>query len=562
MHQSELIGITTKAFQSIVNVQELWYTVFGSEFRETWTKKKDAYERIITKARDLLDAFDESDDCKIPGHVSLFFKDPLSDRLILYNSTSENLKCDAGKNPDHNFVESSNFDTDKKYCYYQLCDSLCESDCYDADEARHKRGLTGWVAVSGLPLKINNERDEERLKEIRNISVKYGSACGKYGTPYWGNHISEEKRGSRENWSNRYLAVPIISVLNQDKIIGVLRYSRDLRSKEIGQIDTPILESIASLLAAVYNLDKSKILNTRENDLGLEITRLQHISNYCNFLNFTARAYLSEISSLYLYLPLEKKPVLRLFDAVGISGSVNKLRSEKKIADYYDKERRPGLTWEIFSNSECEPVVYNNVTDSENWWGRNTNIFYGEAFRKVGISDLGKLADGKKNLHFLKNYPIKFMGIGLRWKGHPIGVLKVEFPSTFDSEQHYNEEDKVFFKKCATRLENEISKFYGFIMLDEAEWKRTHAQDFLKYVFEVIRTQLFSPDEHPEFWKKVKSYINQHKKEIEIEGLDLISRLPDHGNEVDGGEIPKHYQSYLTRFVTNLAIQYIIKILC
>ena len=154
------------------------------------------------------------------------------------------------------------------------------------------------------------------------------------------------------------------------------------------------------------------------------------------------------------------------------------------------------------------------------------------------------------------------MGIRLKYKGNPIGVLKVEFPNTFDSDQHYRSEDKEYFYKCATKLESELSKFYEFILLDDTRWDIIHTSEFLKYIFEIIRTQLFTPEENLEFWKRVKKYIDKNHKEIEKVGPELISEIPFPSEKAVKKitvKIPKQYKPYLTEFIISLAIQYIIR---
>jgi putative methionine-R-sulfoxide reductase with GAF domain len=97
-------------------------------------------------------------------------------------------------------------------------------------------GLTGFVAATGVPLRILNVRDE---KELSGIHPELA----------WKSLVSEEI----EIDCRSYLAVPIFDLQEPEKVIGVLRTHRDSKSHRSGFSD----EDVGMFKALAYLLGKS-----------------------------------------------------------------------------------------------------------------------------------------------------------------------------------------------------------------------------------------------------------------------------------------------------------------
>jgi hypothetical protein len=165
--RDDLGTLGEQVFANIANLQKVWFDRFGKGFHGTWQNPDEAIQEVVTSARDTLVANKGTKKRKDNKelHATVFLRDPISDRLILRYSTNQDLNPG---NPDdkHDFYFSSfkmnNYDTTTDRCFYQLHDRL--SSAVRAEESSRKaRGLTGWVAVTGVPLKINNLKHVEAL---------------------------------------------------------------------------------------------------------------------------------------------------------------------------------------------------------------------------------------------------------------------------------------------------------------------------------------------------------------------------------------------------------------
>ena len=77
--------------------------------------------------------------------------------------------------------------------------------------------------------------------------------------------------------------------------------------------------------------------------------------------------------------------------------------------------------------------------------------------------------------------------MSLRRGATPYGVLKVEFPNTFDDKNHYSKEDMAFFEKCAAVLLGEIEEYKNFI---ESEYIDVEPEKFTRFMVQIERFQL------------------------------------------------------------------------
>lgn len=104
-------------------------------------------------------------------------------------------------------------------------------------------GLTGFVAATGVPLRILNVRDGKELKNIHPALE-------------WKSLISEEI----EVDCRSYLAVPIFNPQEPEKVIGVLRTHRDSKSHRSGftKEDDGMFKALAYLLGKHLSVFLSK----------------------------------------------------------------------------------------------------------------------------------------------------------------------------------------------------------------------------------------------------------------------------------------------------------------
>lgn len=503
-------------FINTEEVQKLWHDTFGPKFEKYWGNINCALEKIVSETQKILNESGYSGNER-NGHATLFLRDPLSDRLNLIFSTASFLNPNSRSPSELYFSEKSqNYDFDKKICYYQLYDRLTPDELKGELEARENRGLTGWVAVTGCPLRINSERAQPILEEIYSTNPIIHEKCKIYGVPTWGRHIAEfiiEKGKKAEKWTKRFLAVPIKSIIDPSITIGVLRYTCTLEERELTRLDLPIIQSISDIISTVLNLDRIKRITMRDSLLELEMMKFRKTGNFYNFLKFIADSLGSEISSLYISIELNGREIVRLFDAYGISDEVGILRSEDLIKDH-DNDMQ-GLTWELFNSKGDSVKVYKSVIDSNNWRGLNTEVFYKKHLSRLGIQGIDNLGKERRQKELLKTYSIKLMGMGLESDGNPLGVLKVEFPTTFDSSLHYEKDDQRFFEKCTVPIKEELSKYKSFI---SCEWFKkkgnNQSEEFVRLLSYILRTGLVKKDEGEQFWKNVDDYMKKHSEDI------------------------------------------------
>ncbi|MEW6291194.1 MAG: hypothetical protein AB1545_15220 [Thermodesulfobacteriota bacterium] len=519
MSQS-LTKLGSDLFKNIEEVDLLWYSIFGSDLDKIWDKRDDALKKIVEKSRELLNR-----DKLRSGHATLLLRDPLSDRLYIEISTSSSLNPRMGSVPSlHLWDEKENYDSERQRCFYQLHDRLSTADEKFSKKARQDRGLTGWVAVTGFPLRVNSERAKERLEEIKHDNPEVCEKCDNYGTPIWGQRTSEFviKDGS---WSKRLLAVPIKSVSDDSVVIGVFRYVCTIESREITHLDVPILEAMARIASSIINLSRVNNIATRSNLLDLHISEVSKTGNILTLLSFFSKTFSSEITSLYIHLNCGGKEFLRLFDAHGISGPIGELRTKGLVKDYTHSSQ--GLTWELLQENYEKPRKHESVLDTNNWRGLNTAIFYERQLSRIGIKNLQELVDQKKHRELLENYSIKLLGQGLKDGERQLGVLKIEFPSFFDSSQHYKGHDLDFFNKCSQQIKTLLINYKNFI---EGDWflnaDEKSAKEFTQLLYQIIRTRLIDKNECYDFWDNASSYMKKHRDAIEGENKELLKNLP------------------------------------
>lgn len=509
-----LAQIGSMVFEGVDEVQGLWKEVFGSGFSQVWNHPKLTQRDILRKALAVLN----SKSSRV-GHVTLLMREPLSDRLILELSTQSELDRGSPEPPD-GFIRNKqeNYDSKLRAVYYQLHDKLCGSDHERRTQvSREHRGLTGWVAVTGHYLKINSERAGILLEDLPKERPELREAINRYGLPVWGRHASEILEQSQIDWNKRLLAVPIFSVNREKRVsIGVLRYSCELSGPELNEIDRIFLSSIASLFSAIENLESMKAITSREDRRDLEIANLHATGDIHRFLRFLASSTQSEISSLYIRLNFGDSEILRLVDAHGIDGKIFDLRDQ--IMDY--SQSQSGLTWGLYEEHHGRAIIFESVLDSDSWKGKNTQIFYRKHLSRLGLSEVDKKLDEGRARDVLKDYRIKLMGLSLGYNSKAIGVLKVEFPTCFDSNLVYSDLDRKFLESCGDALTSELSKIQGFI---DGSWFNNATEkdtvEFLRLVRQVTAFQLLREGESNvcqergnEYFEKYKIYLEEQAK--------------------------------------------------
>ncbi|RJQ13661.1 MAG: hypothetical protein C4560_13765 [Nitrospiraceae bacterium] len=507
-------------FQNIEQIQKIWFEKFGNEFQDSWKDPHTAIKNVVSLARKTLA---ENKGFNIHNcHLTLLMRDPITDRLVLVYSTNEKLNPGNDRIPAIYFSEAgkeSNFDNNTKKCYYKLHDRLSSSDSDRCGEmARKERGLTGWVAVTGTSLIINSSKHADYSARTFLEDARIDEQCQNFGEPFWGCRISEFPRKRDDNaWSLRYMAVPIKSIINPVKTIGVLRFVAPLSIPELTQIDLFFLEEVANVIAALNNIEGVKIIINRTEEFEKEKMIFEATGDFSRFLCFMSRSLRSYISSLYICLKKNDNiKILRLFDAYGITGKTGELRNTGKIQDYHSTSG--GLTYRLLS--EPDPKVYDAVVTAPGWAGLNTILFYRSALENLGVP-----VDESNLREIVSRYGIKLMGCGLKEdsNNNPIGVLKVEFPVTFDDSKHYDRDDKDFFIKCAKILTNEVVNYKRFIE-DNLLERRVDPSDFIKYLLQIQRYKLLEPSQDfHRFWVAAAEYAVQHKTELEEATYDLTA---------------------------------------
>lgn len=509
-------------FNNVELIQNIWSDLFGKKFQDLWCDPETSIKEVIDFARDTIEKSTGLQ--KGASHATLFMRDPLTDRLILEYSTKNELNKGSRPPSDRLFRNKrENYNGDNEECFYNLCDSLLNDNDKKSDISRETRGLTGWVTVTGIPLVINSSRSKEILEDMIKENLLAEQACETYGYPKWGHRIYEFPfPDNTKEWSKRFMAVPIKSIIDTSKTIGVVRYSCPLKCRELAQLDLLFLQSIAELISVLKNIKQVKILCNRDSDLQKECLDFKQTGDFSKFLESVAYCLRSRISSLYIAINVHGTTILRLVDAFGISGYTGNLRED--IKDYSYKEG--GLTYELLECRDLEPRVYNSVVKSQKWRGRNTKLFYGKTLSELCINDIGgKLDNETYQRELLSRHPIKLMGCGLSEKEIPVGVIKVEFPKIYDDSQHYNASDEKFFVECARFLKRELICYQKFI---NGEWfKDTNsekADEFIKFMSQIFRYKLIkSEDNLDEFWKNAQDYANNFSKEIRAANIKRLN---------------------------------------
>lgn len=499
-------------------VHKLWNLTFGDGLLETW--KDPGYRKVLEFAQSHLNEIGERS-----GHMSVFIKHPVSDRLYLEFSTESRLMRKA--RPGKRYVHPDNWDKDRKKPYYQLFDRLCDDDKKNQEQAISSRGLTGWVAVTGLTLRLNNENDQHRLKYIRHRGVEEEQLCRVYGSPKWGQKVTEVPGEEKEFESKRYMAVPILSCRENSKreIIGVIRYSCSQNSsQELTHYDVPFMQAIARIIASIENLKLVKTKANRMEKLESAKQRLRKSKDFHEFLRFMSENLRSEITSLYLPVEIGDFRGLRIFEASGISKPVGSLRDElRDYAGYADDGLGFGLTWELYQSDVKTPHIVEAAPQEESWAGKNTKFFYRHLIPNEHLCDLMSPAKDSKV------YAVKLMGRRIDPEKREYGVLKVEFPSTFDSSNHYNEVDQKFFRTCCEALKEEIVPFIEF--LKGGSLDKFSKKEAAMYIAILLKTRFLDAEEAPDLYKTIEKYISRRKGDKEFRDA-LSNALKAFGKEV------------------------------
>lgn len=523
--QSGIEHLGLHLFKNIEATQKLWFQIFGLDFHRVWRQPDLMISEIIDFARNQLE--DSSSLQRGTAHATLFMRDPLADRLILEYSTNRDL-IDRVQTPSDRFFKnkSENYNNDRRECFYDLCDSLCDDSAKRSDSSREKRGLTGWIAVSGIPLLLNSSRSQEMIDDLIKENTLADQSCQKYGHPKWGHRISEFYTPIDQNtWSKRFIGVPITSIINKDKTIGVIRYACPVKSNELSKIDLLFLSNIASLISIIKNIKQISVLCNRDCEFEREKMKFNHYGDISEFLQFIAYSLRSEICSLYFKVDCKEDWVLRLFDAYGISEYTGDCR--ERIKDYSPNDT--GLTYEIFTMPDLYPKTYESVVDSASWQGKNTKLFYSKALKHYSVHDINNCLDNPvQKRELISRHPIKLVGCSIHFNNEPIGVLKVEFPKIYDSSHHYDTSDHEFLKKCAILLKDYLIGFRDFI---NGKWFENadegNVKEYIMYIGQIFRYKLIKHEECCDsFWKNAKKYAEDYTELIHAENLAAMTRGP------------------------------------
>ncbi len=537
---------------NIEDVQRQWYDIFAKNLEEKLTDDDYKIEAVVDAAQSALNKERDHD-----GHATFLMRDPLSDRLYIQYSTQSDLNPGEGQARIANVQDpEDNYDNKRMAYFYQLYDRLASETAKKSPKAKSERGYTGWVAVTGCPLRINSERMQPRLEDLMQIKGKVKEKVLEYGEPVWGHRISEHADNQEEGWSKRYLAVPIKSVEDEDITIGVLRYACPIESKELTHIDTPILESFSQIISAILHLDRIRTVASRDIELELEGKYLNDCWDYDRFMQFIAKSTRSAISSLYLPLTIDGELRLRLVAAHGISGAVSELRSKHQVKDY-SKDTK-GLTWEIYNSSDSS-IVYKSVLKSDKWAGLNTAIFYKKRFEELGLPNADMLESVADQKQLLTTYSIKLIGLPLSKGDVKCGVLKAELPLFFDSSKHYDKADKEFLEKCVHTLAAHLSELQSFIDCEWCEGSEPSVEKFEKLLKPIIKNKIISVEENPSFWERVERYIDDHECELSKRSISFVNEM-DQDTRSAIGEYFQKQTEWLPQVLTSKALDWLIRI--
>ena len=508
---------------------DFWRRLFGQKIHNTWNESspKDFHsdekrlskviEQLVTEAKDHLNHNVEN--TRI-GEASLFIREPQNDRLVLVYSTSSALRDpDGADNRIANWRE--NFDPIQKILFYSLRDRLAKMR--SNEESREQRGLTGWIAVSGHYLLINGEQDSMALDLISKIRTETAPACNQYGTPFWGRKMSEAP--SIPDRPKRYLGVPIKSIDSPEITIGVIRYACPLEGAALTITDLAFLEEVASVLSALLHLECTKVRALREAEFPHQVERFNRSGNLHQFLSFMSVSLRSKIISVYLDIGKvnspEKPSCVRLVDAFGIDGDVSSHRD--RLHDYTGDKKPSGFTWRIFKDTTQKPIVRTSVVQDDSWGGYNTEIFY-----RAALSSLGVNKDNQDIRGMVERYRIKIMGMPItNRKNEVIGVIKAEFPSSFDDADHYeNSEDQIFFTECSRVVGEYLENIYEVLSGKYFQERDMDYAKFLRAFTEILRTDLVKQTEAMKFWAELEGFLKKNKDKLHIEGLQIFRDVP------------------------------------
>ncbi|GJL65121.1 MAG: hypothetical protein NPIRA05_00920 [Nitrospirales bacterium] len=488
----------------------LWAEIFGLKVRSAIEYPNDIFKVVVDRTQAILNRFNERE-----GEVCLFLRNPVTDRLILERSTVSCLNPGTVPPPTQLFENmKNNYDPASQTAFYDLYDRLSSQSEKRSEYSRKMRGLTGWVAVSGHPLLINDQNDLNDLISKLKIDIPLQSTCLVYGMPLWGNRVTEFLYEDPHKWIKHYLAVPIKSIINPNCTIGVLRYACSLESQELNEMDQWALSWLAQIISNIKNLEYEKTVHDRNKTLPHRIAHLRENGDLHSFLEFLATSLRSKIASAYISVTEEDKTKLRLIEAFGISGKISDLRKKGEIEDY--SHERSGLTWQLYESFQNRVKVYSSVGDDKAWTGRNTDIFYKHALAKLGFEFISEqLRNQSERGPLVRSYSIKLMGMGLSEKNVPVGVLKVEFPSDYDSSFHYKDEDRQFFQDCAEEIKLELVKYKDMI---NGKWfKKSNDQsvcEFVRIAGYIFQNKLIDKNHHMEFWTNAEKFAKTHYETI------------------------------------------------
>jgi len=460
--------------------------------------------RILKVANDYLNVPDRF------GQMSLFFRDPFKDRLNLIASTVPELNPNCSPLNGHFICQKENYDPADKVCYYELYDRLLPSERYRFDkEYSKRRGITGWIALTGCPLKLHGRPSDELIRVQFPNDHRFQCLLNEYGFPISGSRISETLAEIATSGWTQYLGAPVISATNNSVTIGVIRYTAKLEQPLVEESDLEFLKGVAHLIAVVIRNSNANRHLSRQIKFASAYSNFKQKSRYHDFLGFVADSLSSKIASVYVAFWIGNERILRLVDAYGISDPVAKLRFTSKLADY--SESGTGITWNLLGGNSDKPRVL-DVRDDTGWRGRNTLIFYQPAFLSRGIR-LADRNDAGALEGIVKSYSIRLMGCRLKPRGSslPVGVLKVEFPTSYDAEESYGDEDIEFFESCRDALSGEVGLLSAFL---DGDWfigdTKPDLNEFARLLTTIITLNLVHVNEKPEFWSYVSTFIKNH----------------------------------------------------
>jgi len=446
------------------------------------------------------------------GEISLFRRDPFKDRIVLSNSTVEELNPGKSPSKEHFTELNQNYDGTEKVCYIDLNDVLVRDGHARNDMfCRKTRGITGFVCIACCPLMLIGASPdsviESQCEKVTNIKV----SIAKYGFPLRGCNISESTYQLARSAKQQYIGVPIFSNTAQGSI-GVLRYVADLNQPHLNTYDLGFLAEVAKIIASTIRAFRFIRNLKRQIEFNPAVKHFQTTGDFSDFLKYIAHSLSSKIASVYVVFSLEGRQTLRLLNAWGISDSVSTLRHQGELHDYHDNTK--GLTWKLFKMNMDEQPHVTVVSQDPHWQGLNMNAFYRGVLASKGVS-MGSNSDEDKAA-LTKQYSIRLMGSQLKQGSEtPTGVLKVEFPAVYDNADFYNDEDKEFFKQCCNVMTTEVPLLKSFLDLSWFNNNPHHTEQFILLFSNVIVYALVDPTEKPEFWGKIEVFIRQqHKREF------------------------------------------------